>query len=166
MKIRNIALMVVLMLAVTVIFGSVAEAQLYRITQNIFTNKQLINSAGDSVGMTYPIAYNGDTFPGLKGAYPDSIRIDYLASSDTICAVHLFLKIKFAENSGNARVELDSVKSATAVVTTGGTTLTSRTYSGADTFGFAAIASYPGNAKLTTANASKLTVKYTRYFRK
>jgi hypothetical protein len=116
--------------------------------------------------MTLPIAYNGTSFPGLVGAYPDSVRIDYLAGSDTLCAVRLYLKIKWAENPGYKRVELDSAKSATAVLTIGGTTLTSTNYSGADYFGLAAIASVTGNAKLTTANASKLTVKLTRYFRK
>ena len=154
------------MLTAILVFGINAEAQLYRVQQNIFTNKQLINSAGDSVAMTLPIVYNGISYPELVGAYPDSIRINFLAGSDTLCAVRLYLKIKWAENAGYKRVELDSAKSATAVFTTGGTTLTGWDYAGADYFGLAAIASVTGNAKLTTANASKLTIKLTRYFKK
>jgi hypothetical protein len=161
---KNIVVLVVLMLALIVVAGSIAEAQKFRIMENVFTNKQLINNGKDSV-VSLPIEYNGTSFPALRGACPDSIRIEHFCSGDSVYAIDLYLKIKYAENASYGRVQLDSIKSTTAVVTIGGIKLTSTDYAGANTLGIVAIARATGNAAIT-ATASKFTLRLTRYFTK
>jgi hypothetical protein len=162
--IKKTMMMMVLMIAVGLIFANVALAQLYVVDDPIWTLKKFTASTADSTNMIFPIVYNGNSIPILKGAYPDSIRFNWFETGDTVYYITPTLKLKYATSTGNGRLTLDAITSATSLAKYGGTTLNARDFSGADYLGFVATAGTTNAG--ATANASKLTAKVSRYFKK
>jgi hypothetical protein len=162
---KYVAIVMVALMVCVMAFGNVAQAQLYRVTNIVFQNKQLANTAKDSV-VGFPIEYTGNTYPALQGAIPDSIRFEHFCNADSVYAIDIYLKIKYGENASYGRKQLDSIVSTTALVTIGGITLNSRDYAGANSLGIAVTARAATSNAAITATASKFTLKETRYFRK
>ena len=158
---KRIGLITALILLVSV----VAQSQLYRVEQNIFTNKQFRCSAKDST-QSLPIVYDGNgTIEAIRGSYPDSIRIEWSVSKDSIYSIDLWIETKNVTQSAYVRTKLDTIGSATELAHTGGFTVPQAVYKGQDKLGLLAIARASVNA-VNTVGSSYFTIKYARYFRK
>jgi hypothetical protein len=124
-----------------------------------------------AIGNFFPIIYNGTTHPGLLGQYPDSIVIFSYATADT--AHDVLMRFKAASRYGrtissSTSVLVDSSRSTSAAVTFRRTTISAANYSPYDLYGVSCYTEVQTDAynALNVAHASKVFVRFVRYFHK
>ncbi len=145
----------------------IVQAQKVRITHDLFVDKQLARDAGDTVyvftdsspiSLTYP--RNG-SLSEIRGQWPDSIRLVWYKSDDSVSSVRLQWKAKHKNATLYTCVLEDSVYSATAIEATGGKTLAGTDVQNYDNWGVSLLATTTGavarNA-LNAATAAKISV--------
>ena len=144
---------------------STVEAQTLVVSKQVVAGKQFKQSAGDSTATISLYAQANTPYPLLTGQYPDSIRIRWYASADTLTNIFIYVKTAVGNSTTFVRGSvLDSVKAATAVVAQGSHTISVATYLGYDNLKIALVAQSTGNAYVVT-NASKTSVWLDFYYK-
>jgi hypothetical protein len=177
MKHKNNIVVVLLLFAVAMLLSlQSASAQVYRVSDEIYQAVQLKNSAVDSTmtvkkdGLTYfTIPYNGTAadLVSLRGAYPDSIKVTWFSSGDSISYINEYWKAKlsYAPLTAASCVWIDSIKNTGTKGTSNTIVVPGALWQGYDQFGLSLGATASGNAVITS-HASKVYVRVDRYFRK
>ena len=144
---------------------STVEAQTLVVSKAVVTGKQFRISAGDSTATISLYALAGQPFPLVAGQYPDSIRIRWYASADSLTNIYIYVKTAVANSGTYVRgTVLDSIKAATAVVSQGSHTISVATYLGYDKLKLALVAQATGNAYVAT-HASYTSVWLDFYYK-
>ena len=156
----GLATVILLMLAVVM----VSQAQLYRVESTVLLDEQLINSAADSAS-AIAIPYNGTTYPALNGATPDSIRLEWRATNDSVYSVDLYVGARDERTALYTRAQIDSIKSTTAITTVGSVKIPWLNWAGAKYLRVSAVARASGNAAIA-ATASKILLRVAKYYSK
>lgn len=145
--------------------GASMQAQSVVISTDILVGKHLANSAVDSGttsgGNTFPIIYTGaGNFSGLTpGAYPDSIRISYVATDTTSG----YVRFKSAYSLTYGIYSTDSIGTilTTATASTGGYTVSKSIWNYKQLGGLAYNSKASGNGVLAT---HKVWIRVERFF--
>lgn len=159
---------------ITLVWLPEAQAQVVRIEDVLFGGSskayaRITTTAGSDSVVGIPIVYTGSVYPDMVGQYPDSIIASFYVTADS--TYRIFIRQKSATRYGQiasayTSVLLDSLVSATAAVTVKRVVITTPKYFGYDLLGLSLIGKATieyGNAVMP-ANASKVYVKYVRYF--
>ena len=143
---------------------STVEAQVLVVRKPVVTGKQFKQSANDSTATVVLCAQANTPYPLVTGQFPDSVRIKWISTSDTLTNIYIYVKEGNA-GSGiyNTETVLDSVKAATAVASQGSHLIPRANYVGYDQLKLALRAQATGNAYVL-ANASKTTVWIELYY--
>jgi hypothetical protein len=143
---------------------STVDAQVLVVRKNIVTGKQFRISQNDSTATVNLCAVANTPYPLITGQFPDSARVKWYSTSDSLTSIFIYLK-EGISGSGiyNTETVLDSVKAATAVASQGSHLLTRSQYVGYDALKLALRAQATGNAYVL-ANASKTTVWIELYY--
>jgi len=150
------------------------QAQVFRVTDELYKGLQLKNSAVDSTmtqnkdGLTYyTLTYNGTRLTDLQNAFPDSVKVTWYVTADSTYKLTVYWKAKdsWTLPSQATCVQIDTPTSTTATAKMSSIVVPGAYWQGYDQFGLSVSASASGNATLT-AKASKVYLRVDRYFRK
>lgn len=99
-------------LALLLVLIASGSAQLVTVDFPITSNNTIVNSETLSV-YNIPLAYNGETWPSLKGVRPDSMRLEWRATAigDSIL-LDLATRFQFQGSGYTGYATKDSVKAA------------------------------------------------------
>jgi hypothetical protein len=140
------------------------QAQSVVVSTDILVGKHLANSAVDSGagtgGVVIPVIYTGQSHPGLSyGAYPDSIRLSYVATDTT--SGYLRFKSTYSQSYGTYSTDSIGVILTTANPGTGGYTVSKSVWNYKQYVGVAYNSKASGNGVLST---HKVWVRVDRFF--
>ena len=131
----------------------------------------LSNSLGDSTAPAIQItAKTGDPYPLINGQYPDSIRISFYCTADSVVRVKIHYKCSIAGSGAYTNVLLDSlynVTQGTAAINQGSHTIPVSGYLGYDLLNISVLAQATFNAagnQTTKATAAKGYVFVRKYY--
>ena len=171
---RNAVLVMVVLSICTLLLGVTAQGQNVRVSDILLNGTQLANSTQDSTmtvnkdGKTYySIAYNGITYQSLVGNIPDSIRLTYYVTADSIykICVRWKAKVNWAPLSIATGDSVGYLYSSTATATEGSILIAPTKYYLYDNFGISLVAYAASTNAVIKANASKVYIRVDRYFK-
>jgi hypothetical protein len=153
-----------------------AQAQTIRVTKQVMFGSGrgyclLGNSLGDSTAQAIQItAQAGDPYPLIAGQYPDSIRISFYSTADSVKRVKIHYKCSLKGSGAYTNVLLDSlydVTQGTAAINQGSHTIPVSGYLGYDLLNISVLAQATFNAagnQTTKATAAKGYVFISKYY--
>lgn len=166
MKTNSVVKVMLVVAAVLMLVAAPAASQVVRVDDWIVQKEQYsTSSAGDSV-YDISLAYTGNVHRNIQGALPESVKIGYYATGDSIYALFLRFKGKHqnAPLSGYTSALIDSIKSTTATAKTGSFLVAATNWNYFDKVGVSVQPRTYGNP-FTATNGSKIYVRLERYFK-
>ncbi len=153
----------VILVALVLFIISNANAQIVKVVKPMFSGVQIATSAGDSVtGFSLAAVTNGISALS-PSQVPDSIRVKWWASADSVYSVKIRWKASIAGSGLYTSVYIDTIHSTTAAKSQESASITGSDYLSYDLYGLSLIARSAQNATVE-ANASKLYVWLEFYY--